>query len=46
MFDDAVDTEDENIDPTFHLNTSMKSDVNHLAEIEFLRRLGFRPRKG
>ena len=32
MSDDALDTEDENDDPSFDLDTSMKSDVNHQAE--------------
>ena len=30
--DDTLDTEDENADPSFNLDTSMKSDVDHLAE--------------
>ena len=32
MSDDALDTKDENDDPSFDLDTSMKSDVDHLAE--------------
>ena len=32
MSDDALDTEDENADPCFDLDTSMKSYVEHLAE--------------
>ena len=32
MSDDALDTEDENADPSFDLDASMKSDVDHLAE--------------
>ena len=30
--DDALDTEDPNADPSFDLDASMKSDVEHLAE--------------
>ena len=32
MSDDALDTEDENANPSFDLDASMKSDVDHLAE--------------
>ena len=32
MSDDALDTEDENVNPPFDLDGSMKSDVNNLAE--------------
>ena len=32
MSDDALDTEDENANPSFDLDASMKSDVEHLAE--------------
>lgn len=32
MCDNALDIEDENVDPIFDLDASMKSDVNNLAE--------------
>lgn len=32
MSDDALDTEDEAVDPTFDLDSSMKSDADHIAE--------------
>ena len=32
MSDDALDTEDENANPSFDLDASIKSDVDHLAE--------------
>ena len=32
MSDDALNTKDENIDPTFELDASMKSDADHIAE--------------
>ena len=33
MTDDAMDTDDEAADPTFDLDLSMKSDVDHMIEI-------------
>ena len=30
--EDAADTDDEAVDPTFDLESSMKSDVNHIIE--------------
>ena len=32
MSEDALDTEDEPVDPTFDLDSSMKSDTDHIAE--------------
>ena len=32
MSEDALDTEDEAVDPTFDLDSSMKSDSDHIAE--------------
>lgn len=32
MSDDALDTEDKAVDPTFDLDSSMKSDADHIAE--------------
>ena len=32
MSDDALDTEDENANPSFDLDASMKSDFEHLAK--------------
>ena len=32
MSEDALDTEDEAVDPTFDLDSSMKSDTDHIAE--------------
>ncbi len=32
MSDDALDAEDEAVDPTFDLDSSMKSDTDHIAE--------------
>ena len=30
MTEDAADTDDEAVDPTFDLDSSMKSDVDHI----------------
>ena len=32
MSDDALDTEDETVDPTFESDSIMKSDVDHVIE--------------
>ena len=32
MSEDALDTEDEAVDPMFDLDSSMKSDTDHIAE--------------
>ena len=32
MPEDALDTEDEAVDPSFNLDSSMKSDLDHLQE--------------
>ena len=32
MSEDALDTEDEAVDPSFDLDSSMKCDVDHLIE--------------
>ena len=32
MLDDALNTEDESIDPTFDLDSSIKVDYNHMME--------------
>ena len=32
MSEDALDTEDETVDPSFDLDSSMKCDVDHLIE--------------
>lgn len=32
MSDEALDTEDETVDPTFNLDDSMKSDTDHMCE--------------
>ena len=32
MSEDTLDTEDEAVDPTFDLDSSMKSDTDHIAE--------------
>jgi len=32
MSDDALDTEDETVDPTFDVDSSMKSDIDHVSE--------------
>ena len=34
MTEDAADTGDEAVDPTFDLDSSMKSDVDHIGRME------------